>query len=41
MGWVWLLLIVAVIVGGYVWVRKNFKDEIERYRRIRRANRSE
>lgn len=41
MGWVWLLLIVAVIVAGYVWVRKNVKDEIERYRRIRRANRPE
>jgi uncharacterized protein YneF (UPF0154 family) len=41
MGWVWFLVIAAVVVVGYFWVRKNFQQEIERYRRIRRANRDE
>lgn len=41
MGWVWLLLIAAVVVIGYVWVRRNFKAEIERFKQIRRAHRDE
>ena len=41
MGWIWFLLIVAVVVIGYTWVRKNFKNEIERFRQIRRSNRGE
>ncbi|GAB3281892.1 hypothetical protein GCM10027449_23360 [Sinomonas notoginsengisoli] len=41
MGWLWFLLIAAGVVIGYFWVRKNFKNEIERFRQIRRANRDD
>lgn len=39
--WIIVIALVIVIVGGYFSIRKNFKNEIERARRIRRANRGE
>jgi uncharacterized protein YneF (UPF0154 family) len=41
MGWIIVIALVVVLVGGYFYVRKNFKNEIERAKRIRRANRGE
>ncbi|GHG45896.1 hypothetical protein GCM10012320_11630 [Sinomonas cellulolyticus] len=41
MNWIVVLALVVAVVAGYFWIRKNFKSEIERYRRIRRANREE
>ena len=32
--------VIAAIGGGVLWGRKNFKSEIERAKRIRRANKS-
>lgn len=32
------LAVIAVVGGGVLWGRKNFKGEIERAKRIRRAN---
>lgn len=41
MNWIIVIALVIVVVAGYFWVRKNFKNEIERYRQIRRSNRDE
>ena len=35
------LVIAAAVVGGAAWGRKHFSHEIDRARRIRRANRSD
>ncbi|MDR6987753.1 hypothetical protein J2Y66_002251 [Paenarthrobacter nitroguajacolicus] len=35
------LAVVAVIGGGVLWGRKNFRSEIERAKRIRRANKNQ
>ncbi|WP_281414497.1 hypothetical protein [Pseudarthrobacter albicanus] len=40
MGWFIFLLVVAAVVAGVFWARKHFRVEIERARRIRRANRN-
>lgn len=32
------LAVIAVVGGGVIWGRKNFKNEIDRAKRIRRAN---
>ncbi len=34
------LAVIAAIGGGVLWGRKNFKTEIERAKRIRRANKN-
>lgn len=34
------LAVIAAIGGGVLWGRKNFKSEIERAKRIRRANKN-
>jgi uncharacterized protein YneF (UPF0154 family) len=38
MEWLIFLLLAAAIVAGVFWVRKNFRQEIERAKRINRAN---
>jgi uncharacterized protein YneF (UPF0154 family) len=40
-GWIIVIALVIVLVAGYFAVRKTFKNEIERAKRIRRANRGE
>lgn len=32
--------VAAAVVGAVVWVRRHFRQEIDRARRIRRANRN-
>ena len=38
MGWFIFLLIVVAVVAGVFWARKHFRQEIERAKRITRAN---
>lgn len=40
MEWLIFLLVAAAVVAGVFWARKYFRVEIERARRIRRANRN-
>ncbi|MDR6638128.1 MULTISPECIES: hypothetical protein [Paenarthrobacter] len=35
-----VLAVIAAIGGGVVWGRKNFRTEIDRAKRIRRANKN-
>lgn len=35
------LAVIAAIGGGVLWGRKNFRQEIERAKRIRRANKNQ
>jgi hypothetical protein len=35
------LAVIAAIGGGVIWGRKNFRNEIERAKRIRRANKNQ
>lgn len=35
-----VLAVIAAIGGGVVWGRKNFRTEIDRANRIRRANKN-
>jgi hypothetical protein len=41
MGWLIFLLVVAAVVVGVVWAKKHFRQEIERAKRINRANRNQ
>ena len=41
MGWLVFLLVVAAVVVGLVWAKKHFRHEIERAKRISRANRKQ
>ncbi|WP_422933911.1 hypothetical protein [Sinomonas sp. P47F7] len=41
MAWIIVIALVIVVVAGYFSIRKNFKNEIDRAKRIRRANRGE
>ncbi|MET4093160.1 hypothetical protein [Arthrobacter sp. UYCu712] len=41
MEWLIFLLLAAAIVTGIFWVRKNFRQEIERAKRINRANKKQ
>ena len=41
MGWFIFLLLVAAAVIGFFWVKKHFRQEIERAKRINRANRDQ
>ncbi|WP_312179898.1 hypothetical protein [Arthrobacter sp.] len=36
-----LLVIAAAVVGGVVWSRRHFSHEVDRAKRIRRANRQD
>lgn len=36
-----ILAVIAAIGGGVLWGRKNFRQEIERAKRIRRANKNQ
>ncbi|MBB6405864.1 hypothetical protein [Arthrobacter sp. AZCC_0090] len=38
MGWLIFLIVVVVVVVGIFWGRKYFRREIERAKRIKRAN---
>jgi uncharacterized membrane protein YciS (DUF1049 family) len=40
MGWFIFLLVVAAVIAGVFWARKHFRVEIERAKRIRRANKN-
>lgn len=39
MGWFIFLLVVVAVVAGAFWAKKHFRNEIERAKRINRANR--
>ena len=39
MEWLIFLLVVAAAIAGVFWARKHFRPELERAKRIRRANR--
>ena len=41
MGWFILLLLVVAAVVVFFWVKKNFRQEIERTKRINRSNRDQ
>lgn len=41
MGWLIFLIVVAVVVVGIFWGKKYFRREIERAKRINRANKKE
>ncbi|MGO4856078.1 hypothetical protein [Arthrobacter sp. 2MCAF14] len=41
MGWLIFLIVVVVVVAGLMWGRKYFRREIERAKRINRANRKD
>jgi len=39
MGWFIFLLVAVAVVGAVFWAKKHFRVEIERAKRINRANR--
>lgn len=39
MGWFIFLLVVVAVAAGVFWAKKHFRNEIERAKRINRANR--
>lgn len=39
MGWFIFLLVAVAVVAGVFWAKKHFRAEIERAKRINRANR--
>lgn len=39
MGWFIFLLVAVAVVAGVFWAKKHFRNEIERAKRISRANR--
>ncbi|WP_395798177.1 hypothetical protein [Arthrobacter sp. FW306-04-A] len=41
MGWLIFLIVVVVVVVGIFWGKKYFRREIERAKRINRANKKE
>jgi hypothetical protein len=41
MGWLIFLLVVVAVAVGLFWVKKNFRQEIDRAKRINRANRDQ
>ncbi len=41
MEWFIFLLVVAAVVAGVLWAKKHFRQEIERAKRIRRANKNQ
>ncbi|WP_445153680.1 hypothetical protein ACTWLI_09670 [Arthrobacter sp. Hor0625] len=40
MEWIIFLVVVAVVAGGGLWAKKYFRHEIERAKRINRANKN-
>ncbi len=41
MEWFIFLLVVVAVVAGVFWARKHFRQEIERAKRISRANKDQ
>ncbi|WP_285291221.1 hypothetical protein [Arthrobacter sp. ISL-85] len=41
MGWLIFLVIAVAVVAGVFWVRRNFRREIDRAKRINRANKNQ
>lgn len=41
MGWLIFLLVVVAVAVGLFWVKKNFRQEIDRAKRINTANRNQ
>ncbi len=41
MEWLIFLLVVVAVVAGVFWARKHFRQEIERAKRISRANKNQ
>ena len=41
MGWFIFLLVVVAVVAGVLWAKKHFRHEIERAKRINRANKNQ
>jgi hypothetical protein len=41
MGWLIFLLVVVAVVAGVFWVKRNFRQEIDRAKRINRANKNQ
>lgn len=40
MEWLIFLIVVVAVVVGVFWAKKNFRNEIERAKRINRANKN-
>ena len=41
MGWFIFLLLVVAVTVAFFWAKKHFRQEIERAKRINRANRNQ
>ena len=41
MEWIIFLLVAAAVVAGVFWAKKHFRQEIDRAKRINRANRDQ
>ena len=41
MGWLIFLIIAVAVVAGVFWAKKNFRNEIDRAKRITRANKNQ
>lgn len=41
MGWIIFLLVVIAVVVAVFWAKKHFRNEIERAKRINRANKNQ
>jgi hypothetical protein len=41
MGWLIFLLVAVAVVVAVVWAKKHFRHEIERAKRINRANKNQ
>lgn len=41
MEWLIFLIVVAAVVGGVFWAKKHFRNEIDRAKRIKRANKNQ
>ncbi|MEV7131360.1 MULTISPECIES: hypothetical protein [unclassified Arthrobacter] len=41
MEWIIFLLVAAAVVAGVFWAKKHFRQEIDRAKRINRANKNQ
>ena len=41
MDWIIFLLVAAAVVAGVFWAKKHFRQEIDRAKRINRANKNQ
>ena len=41
MGWIIFLLVAVAVVAAVFWAKKHFRDEIDRAKRINRANKEQ